>query len=186
MKRNSDERVEFLARLKPLWYETRLSLAAIATRLGVAPNTVRRLARAAGWPNRGTIALDGARGVAGSWAGRPCLGLAECPERQAQVARAFALATRQLDAIERRLAVAMPEAPATDAERAAKALAVVVGTLRELQAMDQDAARQRPAAAVAEPIDDDALDQLRTRLSRAILGSPEAGQPAGTAGADAA
>jgi hypothetical protein len=186
MKRNSHARAEFLARLKPLWFETRLTLVAIAGRLGVTPNTVRRLARAAGWPSRGAIARDGGRGVAGDWAGRPCLGLAECPERQVQVARAFALATRQLDSIERRLDAAMPDAPATDAERAAKALAVVVGTLRELQAMDHNAAPRKPAAALAEPTDDDALVQLRARLARHLLDSARAGEPSEAAGGNAA
>jgi hypothetical protein len=118
-----------------------------------------------------------AREIGQSWRGRVCPGLRDCPERSVQVAKAWSAAEAQVEAI----AALGLEAP----DKAARALAIMVRTLKELAAIDAEAARLREglamprdaAAGVAqEPRAFHDLDTLREELARRLRACEHEGE----------
>ncbi|MDI4657342.1 terminase gpP N-terminus-related DNA-binding protein [Xanthobacter autotrophicus] len=97
------------------------------------------------------------------------------PGRGHLLARLWRAAERQLDEIEQRLASAVsPEAaaaaspprPAADAEKDARALAVLARTLRELSALEAEAQKSRKVKAEDDAVRD--LDTFRRELARRL------------------
>jgi hypothetical protein len=90
------------------------------------------------------------------------------PSREAMAGRVHSMVARELDAVERVLDVLAPEG-AGDAERAARTLASLARTLRELSLMNNTG--DEPEAAAADDDDDDIprdLDEFRRELARRI------------------
>ena len=97
------------------------------------------------------------------------------PARGHLLSRLWRAAERQLDEIEQRLAAAVPpEAdapagpprPAADAEKDARALAVLARTLRELSALEAEAHKSRKVKAEDDAVRD--LDTFRRELARRL------------------
>jgi len=97
------------------------------------------------------------------------------PARGHLLSRLWRAAERQLDEIEQRLAAAVPpEAdapagpprPAADAEKDARALAVLARTLRELSALEAEAQKSRKVKAEDDAVRD--LDTFRRELARRL------------------
>lgn len=147
-----------------------LPLAEIARRTGLAPGSVYY------WIDR-EVAPDGTVAV------KPvCRRLtlapgarAATPARGHLLARLWRAAERQLDEIEERLLraalpaeadAAAPPRPAADAEKDARALAVLARTLRELSALEADAKKTREAQAEHDTVRD--LDAFRRELARRL------------------
>ncbi|MFS8039240.1 terminase gpP N-terminus-related DNA-binding protein [Xanthobacter sp. AM11] len=158
------------ARLARQLYLEGLPLAQIAARTGLSPGSVYY------WIDR-EVAADGTVTLA-----PVCRRLtlapgarAAAPARGHLLARLWRAAERQLDEIEERLARAMPAAGETeaaapraagDAEKDARALAVLARTLRELSALEAEARKTRKAEAEHDTVRD--LDAFRRELARRL------------------
>jgi hypothetical protein len=162
-----------LIEAKRLYTQTNLRVNDAAELIGVSPRTLWKWASAEGWPPRGRVPLKSAREAGVSWRGRACPGLLDCPERKAQVAKAWAAAEAQVDAV----AALGFKAP----EKSAHALAIVVRTLKELSALDAERAGARPEAIKPAASDDKAfndVDKLRDELARRLRGFQSRGEAA--------
>lgn len=178
-------RVPAMARLARRLYLDGLPVAEIAHRTGL------KVSKLYYWIDR-VVAADGT--VAFSPAPRRTVG----PQAQLQVppkserdmllARLWRAAERQLDEIEDRIARAGAEdasdAARPDAEKDARALAVLARTLRELSTLDDAAQRPRKLKAADDAVRD--LDTFRRELARRLdrlradgEGATPAGGPAG-------
>ena len=157
MYRLSNEQTLELRRLYEL---TALPLDEIARGAGITRAVVSGLARRQGWGSRpGARTRPGGQGASGgrprSHVGKKCPGLAECPERSALVARVWAAASGQVAEIETRMVArlgphgakgvacsAVAEAKGVKSSAAvgaeARAMAVLVRTLRDLTALDRE------------------------------------------------
>ena len=137
--------------IRRLYESSPMSLNAIATKMGVSPATIQIYSRSQGWrPRRGGKAPDGPRPM--RWLGKPCTGLAECPERAALVARAWAAAHIQINEIEMRvIGLNDRAAAASRAHDDARAVATLVRTLRDLTALDRAESEGRGASKNGAP-----------------------------------
>jgi hypothetical protein len=154
---------ERLEQARRLYAQANLRIKDAAKLVGIAESTLSIWARREGWPERPSKILS-AREAGASWKGKACPGLLDCPERKAQVAKAWAAAEAHIEAITA-LGLAEPE-------KSARALALVVRALRELSELDA-AATGRVAAdtSLAEARDDevfDDVDSLRADLARRL------------------
>lgn len=153
------------------WNDERLSILQIADKRGVCAKTIRRRAAALDLPARGAGRPSaGARGL--SHVGKPCPGLAACPERPALVARLWAQTEAEIRAI---------EASPADGKGVAT-LGALAGTLTKLVALDRATRPPSPGdadAAFADPYAPDRLDARRSELLRGLGLAP------GPAGDDA-
>jgi hypothetical protein len=114
-------------------------------------------------------AQAGREHAAAAKAASRCDGAVDAPAttaRAGMAGRVHDMVARELDAVERVLDVLAPEGPG-DAERAARTLASIARTLRELSLMNDTG--EQPEAATAD--DDDSprdLDEFRRELARRI------------------
>jgi hypothetical protein len=168
-----------LIEAKRLYFDPRLTLDDAARFIGVTRGTLIRWAREEGWPRRGDLRLSGAREAGGSWVGKACPGLASCPERAEEVARAWAAARAQVEAVTARTATLGPDG---DIATEAKLLGTVVRTLKELAEIDAKAAAEArkavaearkagaagDASAEGETDDKDALGRLVAEMEAAL------------------
>jgi hypothetical protein len=136
---------ETLAETRRLYEAAELTLAEIGGRVGLHPATVRRFARRDGWR-------------------RP----AAAAERRALIGRIRRKVERQIAEAERAIGA---DAAGPDAERAARTLASLVRTLRELARYDEDQARAAAASRGVREADEDEpgavadLDAFRDALA---------------------
>lgn len=141
-----------------------LPMAEIARRTGLSPGSVYY------WIDR-EVAADGSATLSPLRRRRPLTPgpRAAAAARGHLLGRLWRAAERQLDEIEQRLhagdAEAAPRLPA-DAEKDARALAVLARTLRELAALEADAHKTRKARADDDTVRD--LDAFRRELARRL------------------
>ena len=165
-----------VARIKALYFESDFSLDAIAEACGCSRTGIAGIARREGWPPHSELMRE--RRAAGRAArlGRPCTGLALCPERAEEVRLAFGAVQAQIAALRRGGEGERAEG-AAGAERAARVLAQVVRSLKDLAAIDREARGGPKGAAGREEAshDDDRgcprdADALREELARKLDG----------------
>lgn len=161
-------------------YEAGAPLAEIARRTGLKPSQVYY------WIDR-AVAADGTvtlRPVPRRVTLAPGTRAAS-PARGHLLARLWRAAERQLDEIEQRLATAIadeadPDAarprPAADAEKDARALAVLARTLRELSALESEHHKSRKVKQEDDAVRD--LDTFRRELARRLDGLRAGGEGA--------
>jgi hypothetical protein len=171
--------------IRELYENSPLSLKMIAAQTGVSTATIQNHSRHQGWrPRRGIKAPESERPR--RWLGKPCTGLAECPERAALVARAWAAAHVQINEIEKRMmAVGDAAGRMAAASDDAKAVATLVRTLKDLTALDRVEAGGGKKALEGTP-DGQAtgarIDELADELARRLAGLRKRGPFTGASG----
>lgn len=138
--------------MRRLYCHSKTSLSAIATKLGVSLETVRRHIRSQGWPLRRTVVTQTGKRVAITKnskrlsgteyarrkSGSVCLGFAQCTERPELVARVWAAALSQIKELEKRTKSlgAKGQKNTVRASDEARAMAIFVRTLKDLMTLD--------------------------------------------------
>ena len=198
------DRERRMALARALYCDTTTPIKAIAAQVQVGETTIRAWKCREGWPARSyRLALEIGEG---RWIGKTCPGLAFCPERKIEVARAWSMASEQIEEIGKRqtvLAGQGTEQAAEGVERLAKAFALVVRTMRELAAIEEgksegakSAPRRGPAkrgtaggkaGAAADGSGDDQtflgdVDGLRQAIARQLDGLRRGGTAAAIPG----
>ncbi|MCK0209031.1 hypothetical protein MWN33_13420 [Starkeya koreensis] len=141
-----------LVEARRLYEETAVPVESIAVLLGVHKTTIFRHARREGWRSRRLDSPSRPLALAGRPAPPPASAAVHYPTaaeaggetapRRALIGRLIHRIEAEIAAIERLIglgggAAVTPEASPADAERAARTLAVLVRTLRELAALDK-------------------------------------------------
>lgn len=172
MVRKKEFTPEAIAQAKHLYEQTLAPVNDIIDMLGVGKPRFYRLVKAEGWKGRrasaGTFqfarAVVDAAALPAAASGSASKALAEA--RVALAARIQNAAEREIEAIERLLAVMAP-ADNAEADRTARTLASVARALREIAALNQPEEVAPPDEADPDPVPSD-IDEFREALARRI------------------
>jgi hypothetical protein len=139
----SPDWADAMERVKPLYLSGQHTLSELGDMVGVGRQCFADRARRLGWPPISEVKglrHAGKAGTAAAGRSRPARALG--PARRREVGRAWAVTSRQIDALEERLADLSGE----HIDGTAKALALLARTLKELVAIDAAAAAMAAAA----------------------------------------
>ena len=165
-----------IARVTALYFESELTVAAIAVATGFSRTWIVKIAGREGWPSHAQVMRERRAARGNARLGRPCTGLALCPERTEEVRLAYGAVQAQVAALRREGERADGAGDAAGAERAARVLAQVVRSLKDLAAIDREG-RAANAATGREGAGDEHdpgcprdPDALREALARKLDG----------------
>ncbi|MEI6573818.1 MAG: hypothetical protein WCO61_09785 [Alphaproteobacteria bacterium] len=138
--------------MRRLYCHSKTSVSAIAKKLGVSIETVRRHIRSKAWPLRRTVVTQtgkstknkasSKREISGESNTRKsiskCVGLAQCTERPELIGRVWAAALSQIEELEKRTKSlgSRGQKSLARASDDARAIAILVRTLKDLMALD--------------------------------------------------
>jgi len=165
-----------IARVKALYFESELTVEAIAVATGYSKTGIVQIAGREGWPPHAEVMRERRAAQGTARLGRPCTGLGLCPERAEEVRLAYGAVQAQITALRRAGELAEAAGDVAGAERAARVLAQVVRSLKDLAAIDREGRAASATTGREESGDDDGprcprdADALREALARKLDG----------------
>ncbi len=176
--------------MRRLYCHSKTSVSAIANKLGVSIETVRRHIRSQEWPLRRTVVTQtgkpaknktiSKRALSGESFTRKsisrCVGLTQCTERPELIGRVWAAALSQIEELEKRTKSlgGRGQKKIARASDDARAIAILVRTLKDLMALDTGVdggvRGKKKANAVEQTGDQKGWSSLADDLARRLAG----------------